>query len=244
MKLDPKLTKQIKDWLECPAESRNLEEGAMLLLRLTRNRIMFQNIMRRPQKFADYIERELQKRFNFRIQQLTHEQVEEMAAKVSQIAVAHLSVQESNPASEFKAGKRADHDQLPAEIQAAYVENKHIVQRMRAVHAELRVMTMREGVCPDSDRYPFLKELIDLDKKLHENWATYDNYDVKSSAVINKDDARAESKRACAIINLNKGRYVKNPTEELKARLADAYAHVINPTEKMTSELKQLGIIE
>ena len=29
---------------------------------------------------------------------------------------------------------------------------------------------------PDSERYPFLKELISLDKKLHANWEAYDHY--------------------------------------------------------------------
>lgn len=40
MKIDERLTQRIKDWLESPAESRNLEEGATLLLKLTGNTIM------------------------------------------------------------------------------------------------------------------------------------------------------------------------------------------------------------
>lgn len=242
--IDHRLTKQIQNWLESPKESRNLEEGAMLLLRLTGNRILFQNISRRPEKYADYMERELQKRFNYRVKQVTHEQVDAMSAQVAQIASQHLTLQESNPASEFQAGKRADHDQLPAEIQAAYVENKHIVQRMRAVHAELRVMTLREGMCPDSDRYPYLKELIELDKKLHENWATYDGYNIAKGEVITREDARAESRKACGFINLNKKRYAQHPTESLKKRLAEAYAKVVNPTQKMTDELRNLDVIK
>ena len=37
---------------------------------------------------------------------------------------------------------------------------------------------------------------------------------------------------------------LKEECEELKKQLADYYALVINPTEKMTKELKELGIIE
>ena len=115
---------------------------------------------------------------------------------------------------------------------------------MRALHAELRVLTNRPGTCPDSDRYPFLKELIELDNRLHENWAKYDGFDVSSGEVVAHDDARTASKKAVSLINLQKGRYRANPTEELKQKLAEAYALVVNPTEKMTAELKELGIIE
>ena len=45
------------------------------------------------------------------------------------------------------------------------------------------------------------------------------------------------------MINLAKGRYRKNPTEELKAQVLDWYGKVINPAEKMTNDLKELGIL-
>ena len=244
MKLDEKFTKRIQAWLESPAESRNLEEGALLLLQLTGNKIQYRNIMSSPSRWARHIERELQKRLNLRLQQVTHAQVEAMAVRVEKIANDHLSLQETNPASEFKAGKRADHDSLPQEIQSLYVENLGIVQRMRALHAELRVITNRPGTCPDSDRYPFLKELIALDEQLHGNRAQYDGYDAATGEVAVRDDTRAASKKAVALINLQKGRYRANPSEELKKKLAEAYAMVANPTEKMTAELKELGIIE
>lgn len=243
MKLDEKFTRRVQDWLESPAESRNLEEGAMLLLQLTGNKIQYRNIMCCPNRWARHIEYELQKRLNMRLQQVTHEQVEAMAVKVEKIHNDHLSLQETNPASEFKAGKRADHDRLPDEIQALYVENLGIVQRMRALHAELRVLTNRPGTCPDSDRYPFLKELIELDNRLHENWAKYDGYDPSSGEVAVHDDARAASRKAVGFINLMKGRYAKNPTPELRQRLADAFNLVINPSTKMIDEMVGLGII-
>jgi len=45
------------------------------------------------------------------------------------------------------------------------------------------------------------------------------------------------------LINLAKGRYRKNPSEELKAQILGWYGKVINPAEKMTKELKDLGIL-
>ena len=38
---------------------------------------------------------------------------------------------------------------------------------------------MRSSYCspfPDGDRYPFVKELIELDAKYHANWEKYDTY--------------------------------------------------------------------
>ena len=77
---------------------------------------------------------------------------------------------------EFRKGKRADHDRLPEEIQALYVENLELLHRMREVHLKLRSLSLQQVSCPDSERYPFLKEIIELDKKSHENWKTYDHY--------------------------------------------------------------------
>ena len=47
---------------------------------------------------------------------------------------------------------------------------------MREVHLRLRNLSAENSVCPDSERYPFLKELIDLDKKYRSNWQKYDSY--------------------------------------------------------------------
>ena len=55
-----------------------------------------------------------------------------------------------NVSSEFKAGKRADHDSLPIEIQALYVENGNIIHKMRELHMRLRSLSVENATCPDS----------------------------------------------------------------------------------------------
>ena len=45
------------------------------------------------------------------------------------------------------------------------------------------------------------------------------------------------------MINLAKGRYAKKPSEELKAQILALYGKVINPTDKLAAELKELGIL-
>ena len=238
--MDAKFTQMVQDWLNTPDERRDYAQGALLLLRLTGNQIMYRNLMANPRRNAEFIERQLQKRLSFRLQQLTHAQVEEMQRQVDVIAKKVLT---PNSGENFKQGKRDDHDNLPDEIQALYVENLGIVQRMRELHLKLRSLSLENVTCPDSERYPFLKELIALDKKLHSNWETYDHYTGENGAAVMEADAREVSRNAVRRINLAKGRYAKKPTEELKAQILELFAKVINPTDKLKKDLTDLGIL-
>lgn len=169
------LIPKVKEWLDANPEDRDLAAGALLVLQLTNNRIMYQNFMRKPKLYASRIEYELKKKYNFYLQQLTHEQVAEMGKQVEVIAKEHNL---PNEHEEFKKGKRADHDALPVEIQALYAQNLSIMQQMRRCHTQLQLLSVEHSTCPDSERYPFLKELIDLDKQYHANWEQYDHYKV------------------------------------------------------------------
>ena len=154
------LIPKVKEWLDANPDERDLAAGALLVLQLTNNRIMYQNFMRRPKQYASRIEYELKKKYQFYLQQLTHEQVTEMGKQVEVISKEHNL---PNEHEEFKKGKRADHDALPVEIQALYAQNLSIMQQMRRLHMQLQLLSVENSTCPDSERYPFLKELIDLD---------------------------------------------------------------------------------
>lgn len=182
--MDHKFTHRLRSWLETPANDRDYEAGALMLLQLSGNRILYQNITANlPAHKAD-IEYQLQKYYNFRVKDLTKEEVAVMEKKVETIAKDHhLDKQrraKSAGEAEFRSGKRQDHDELPEEIQALYVENASLLQRMREVHLKLRSLSLGDATCPDSERYPFLKELIDLDKRYHANWDTYDHFVIQS----------------------------------------------------------------
>ena len=242
--MNQKFNDKVQAWLMQDADQRDYAEGAMLLLQLTGNQIMYRNLMANPKRNAPFIEYQLKKRLSFRLQQVTHEQVEQMQAQVDKIVVnRNLEVKQEKPVNEFKAGKRADHDELPDEIQALYVENLSIVQKMRELHLKLRTLSLANATCPDSERYPFLKELIALDKRLHSNWEQYDNYTGTDGEQRLTADVREESKKAVRMVNLAKGRYAKKPSEELKAQILEWYGKIINPTEKLTNDLKELGIM-
>lgn len=271
--LDHNLTLQMRAWLESPAELRDLAEGALMLLRLNNNKLMYRNISHNLRANASFIEHNLQKYYNYRVKDMTHEEVKAMDAQVEKIMAGISSFTEEEPAdgekteqaeegedadpavatkstSEYAKGKRLDHDSLPPEIQACYVENLSKVQRMRELHLKLRSMSTMESPCPDSERYPYLQEIIKLDKERRANWNTYDSYRVveggetAAAPVAPVLDAAEQSKDALRKLNLAKGRYKKTGSEKDKATILNLLPLVLNPTEKLLSELKELGITE
>ena len=182
--MDNKFTELIKQWLETPSNQRDYSVGALYLLKLSGNQIMYRNIVAQLDRRHDFVDYQIQKYYNFRVQALTHAQVEEMQQKVDVIVAEHISLAAN--ADEHKTGKRIDHDSLPDEIKAKYVENLSILQRMRELHLKLRSLSLDTAPCPDSERYPFLKELIELDKKMHANWEEYDHFVVDAPVTKRK----------------------------------------------------------
>ncbi len=265
--MDKQFTLKLQEWLNTPAEERDLELGATLLLQLTNNKILYRNIKSNLKAHADFIEFKLKRYLQYRLQDLTHEEVSAMQLKVDNIAKEHSfdkEVSNAKPsktqAQEFRAGKRADHDTLPAEIQALYVENASLIQKMRELHLQLRNLSTQASTCPDSDRYPFLKEIIELDKRYHQNWKAYDSFAASSGETLNgsgetattqstqagqtlDETARLEQKNILRQINLAKGRYKKNPSEKLKDSILSLYQQLTAPSDALTDDLKQLGIL-
>ncbi len=193
--MDNKFTEQIGKWLQTPEDERDYTVGALYLLKLSGNQILYKNIVATIDKRHDVIEYQLQKYYNFRVQALTHAQVEEMAAQVETIVAEHIPLA-ANADEQPQKGKRADHDSLPDEIKAKFVENLSLLQRMRELHLRLRSLSLENATCPDSERYPFLKELISLDKKLHANWEAYDHYVAPGPEA--KPSRSAKAKRSAA----------------------------------------------
>lgn len=272
--MDIKFTEKVQAWLETPAEERDYDQGAIFLLQLSNNQIMYRNLSRNTKKNAQFIEYQIRKYMKFRLADLTHAQVVEMQKTVDKIvALRHLDREETpvnvadytevtgedtgtvdapestnvNVSSEFKAGKRADHDSLPLEIQALYVENGNIIHKMRELHMRLRSLSVENATCPDSERYPFLKELIALDKQYHKNWQVYDSWSAEKAAEGAEqkliEDERQAQKNIYRQINLTKGRYKKAPSDKLKEQITALYAQLSSPVETLTAELRELGIL-
>ena len=225
-KQDPKFTEQLQDWINTPDAQKNWDEGAVLLLQLSGNKIMYRNISVNPKGKAEFIKGQLQKYLNFRLQQLTKDQVSDMQSQVDEIVKSVIKPAATVPDgsasgksaefADFKAGKREDHDSLPAEIQALYVENLDIINRMRELHLKLRTMSLDDATCPDSERYPFLKEIIALDKKRVENWDIYDHFipgthvDEGAAAPEPEDEGQADETEETSV---NSEGLTENPAD-------------------------------
>lgn len=228
--MDNKFTELIKQWLETPSDQRDYSVGALYLLKLSGNQIMYRNLVAYPKGKAEFIDYQLQKYYNFRVQSLTHAQVEEMQEQVNKIVEINnladrLEIKgeclESNASphsalhTPLAKGKRDDHDSLPDEIKAKYVENLSILQRMRELHLKLRSLSLDTSPCPDSERYPFLKELIELDKKMHANWEEYDHYVVSEERSVESGEEKRSAQSA------KKSAKKASPHSALKQKLSN-----------------------
>lgn len=245
--MDHVFTQRLQAWLNLPREERDWEAGAMMLLQLSGNKIMYRNISVNPKGKAEFIEGKLQQYLKFRLAALTHEQVKEMEQQVETIMEKRSKFEaEVNEAKNFKAGKRADHDTLPEEIQALYVENLDLVHRMRELHLKLRTMSTSTATCADSERYPFLKEFIFLDKKLHDNWDRYDHFVITEPSATAEPCASSEQNELnvpsepCAQGEQSEQSEPSAPNEPKKAKKSgkqDVPSETSEPTEPSASSV-------
>lgn len=181
------ITKSLQQWLNTPSAERDLAQGAMFLLQITRNRPQYEYIMRKLDRHADYLQTKLQNWLNRQLEGITHEQVAELQQQADQILQARHIVKPaatetpaapSTDLTKVRKGLRADHDSLPPEIQALFTDNMQLLQRMRDIHTRLCIISDSNSgeYCQDSDRLPFLRELIKTDKLYRDNWKKYDEY--------------------------------------------------------------------
>lgn len=164
MTLDPILTSQISDWLNASPKQRSLEDGALLLLRLNANRIMYQQILRN--RLAEKLEYELQKHLNIRLHGLTRAEV----AKVEKQVMPRLKKELDN--GEEYRGRRADHDSLPDKVKALYERNGTRWRQMHRIFETLK--TMRDA--QPCDRHELVHQLVQLDDAYRTDWEKYDHW--------------------------------------------------------------------
>lgn len=150
-----------------------------MLLQLNRNKILYSNILRRPDKMLEKLRYELRKHLAIRLDGLTLSQVARLDDEAKKIEI---------PKGE-PLGKRKDHDSLPERVQAYWSEAHGLLGQMRSLHEKLKLMSGDEPC----DRYPFLKELISKHKLRRELYEAYDSYREESSA---SDAAPAADEKA------------------------------------------------
>lgn len=178
---DPRLTAALRDWLAQAPAARDTAAGALLLLRLTRNRTLYRNILARPARHLPKLERELRKHLRIRLEGLTPGGVARMEKAVVRSADSLLADPPPAPAAPAAGapaqpaafrGRRPDHDSLPPAIQALYERGGTLFRQIRQTRETLRAMA-RATPC---DRHELCVQLSRLDKEYRQGWEAYDRY--------------------------------------------------------------------
>ena len=175
MNFDPNITKQMQAFVNADETERNYEDAALLLLKVSGNKVEYKNNVAHLNSKKAHILARLRSYLDFRLASLTKEQVEEMSLKADNI-VENIPNEEKR----FKAGKRDDHESLPEDLIAAYKEVNVILQKQKQLHMKMRTLALADAPCPNSEIFPFVKEIIELDKKKLGLWKKYDSYDTSA----------------------------------------------------------------
>lgn len=207
--IDQKFTEELSKWLSTPRDERDVVAGAELLMRITGNRQFYATAIVRPHVVHDHVEYELQKHLairqeghnvetlrnlerellaecaeEFGEEEATAEPVEEPAT-AEEASDAYAVPGEAPVVSSTKRGRREDHDELPAEIQALYEDNATRYDQMRKVYQQLLSMADAQPC----DRKEHIFQLEKLVKAWSDAWAAYDSYDATA---VSEDEAAVE----------------------------------------------------
>ncbi len=226
--LDNHFTEKLQAWLNRPHSSEEMiKEGALLLLQLNKNRVLYNNILRQPTRprYRERLEYELNKHLQIRLAGLTQSEVAAMDARVLKVAesiivsqgdsVGDIQDEQDEENRVLKKGKRPDHDQLPEKIQQLFNSCGGVYKRIRKLHTMLKGMENLTSC----DRYEYLKQMDELDEIYRKRMREYDEYNAapNAPAPVSKN-AEQEGKDVNVLLN-NERSYLKR----LKVRLKKAY---------------------
>lgn len=227
--MDEKLTTQVQAYINANPADRDIEYGAVLLLKLNKNRVLYNNIVRRPDKFADKLLYELKKFLTIRLDQKTIHDVVEMEKKLlpsveKLLANAEpLSTDDDHVATIVK-GKREDHDSLPERVQNLWTESAGFYKNIKLLHENLKGMENSQPC----DRYELLKQLDEQDRMYRMNMESYDGYkegdgatsDGKVPVVESPAEITKKVTAARTYLSKNKDK-LKQLSESDKAKFAE-----------------------
>lgn len=191
---DPKVTEGMVAWLRSDhTDDESIRKGAELLLRVNRNRGLYERILRYPKGGLKKLEYELQKHVNIRLQGYSFDDIQkldqeiipeikkyvekcdvvmqEAAAQnqqVNEADVMPIGAADGNPL--ITTGKRPDHDQLPPEIQEIWTKN---AERWKKIKETYNLLLTLNAPC---DRFEHLQLLKELWYKYREDMCRYDDY--------------------------------------------------------------------
>ena len=220
---------KVQNWLDTPVDERTLEAGATLMLQATRNRILHQNVLRRSN--FDKIEYELTKYLGDKFRQCNAATVEKLT---EEIATVNISI----TGTETK-GKRNDHDELPNEVQDIILSNSQRYARLRSLHERVKVLS-GEGYTP-CDRFPFLKEMLQLSNEIRESWKFYDEYQFGDKVTVKAQEVKPIDAQRITSNRVYIGRAIKEVSEKIAANKLGAASAQIAEAQNRYNELMLAG---
>ncbi len=228
-KLDPKITAEIADWLNTPADKRDVAAGAKLLLSLNRNRALYNAITRRPAQLASKLEYELRKFLKIRLHNTSVSDMRSVESKVMPRVAATLgdtpaiSSDDELPQGTVATGKRTDHDSLPDSVRALWDDNVIRYRKILLLFNELKAMSDMQPC----DRLEKLIILDETESAYRDAMAAYDAYSPGNDRAQGiEPGAQADPEAAATAARKNISKYRKalaslTPESEKYADLVD-----------------------
>ena len=191
---DPKITEGMVAWLRSDhTDDESIRKGAELLLRVNRNKGLYERILRYPKGGLKKLEYELKKHVNIRLQGYSFDDIQKLdqeiipeikkyvekcdmvmqeaaaqSQQVNEADVMPIGAADGNPL--ITTGKRPDHDQLPYEIQAIWAKN---AERWKKIKETYNLLLTLNAPC---DRFEHLQLLKELWYKYRQDMCLYDDF--------------------------------------------------------------------
>lgn len=235
--------KELKQITVTPEKEIDLEKAALLLLRFNKNRILYDNITKR--KLFAKLKYEAGKTFDLYCARLGIN-----PGSFKEDPAVEMEEQEKRfhaipPVEELEKtrGIRADHDALPENIRQLFTQNSELYLRMRKLHEALKTMDGAKAC----DRFPYVKEFLELDDIVVKNWEMYDAYkpeneinaDVEKNATVDKEVTNTTQVIDAKRISANR-KYISDNKEKLAKLSAEESPKAEELREKIQSRVSEL----
>lgn len=221
------LNNELLEWYE--STERDITIGAELLLRINRNRILYNHI--KIKRDGERLEYEIRKILDERTLIGAYMCVPEKKAA----AVTSDGPDASDPGNARK-GKRTDHDSLPARIAVLYDKALLIYPQMRNLHVRLKLENS------DENRAAIVGELKGLEYALASAWEVYDAYVFKEESAPEISAKRVQTNRKYLSDNRKNGwKNLDKKREEIQKRIDEIDSAGENISQELRDELQSLG---
>lgn len=184
---DPKITEGMVAWLRGDHSSgESIKKGAELLLRVNRNRGLYERICRNPKAGVKKLEYEISKHLNYRLQGYTIQDIENLDKEIVPQVQAAVDAAENAADGEVPVvqetdgdgdtgcvivkGIRPDHDSLPEDIKAIWPAN---AERWKKIKETYNLLLSLNAPC---DRFEHLQLLKESWYKYKDEMCRYDDF--------------------------------------------------------------------